>query len=130
MHALRILLGGVWAKERTPEAVAHLVQDNWNKGAFAWRRALIEHIFDFFKSGTDWLNISEHKFRLLKWQPDEGKSLGTTPDQKQMPLLYMKTDRCHFHVEQGGYLCYSQIKIWQKGDMTSDKRSSFSKREG
>lgn len=28
----------------------------------------MEQIFDFFKRGADWLNISEHKIRLLlKW---------------------------------------------------------------
>lgn len=30
VHALRTLLGGLWAKEKTPEAAVHLVQDNWN----------------------------------------------------------------------------------------------------
>ena len=34
-HALRTLLGGVWAKEKTSEIVTLLVQDNWNRGAFA-----------------------------------------------------------------------------------------------
>ena len=30
----------------------------------------------------------------------------------------------------GVYLCYSQIKIWMEGNMTNDKRTSFSKSEG
>lgn len=41
VHALRTLLGGVWAKKKTPETDAHLVQDNWRR-VFAWRCALIE----------------------------------------------------------------------------------------
>lgn len=40
-HALRTLLGGVWAREN-PETVAHLAQDNWYKGAFVWRQAFTE----------------------------------------------------------------------------------------
>ena len=33
--SLRTLLGGVWEKEKTSEIVTLLVQDNWNRGAFA-----------------------------------------------------------------------------------------------
>ena len=47
-----------------------------------------------------------------------------------MPLLSMETNRCHFRVGWGMYLCYSQIKIWREGNMTNDKRTSFSKTEG
>jgi hypothetical protein len=35
LHALRTLLS--FGQEETPETVAHLVQDNWHSGAFAWR---------------------------------------------------------------------------------------------
>ena len=49
----------VWAKEKTFEIVTLLVQDNWNRGAFAedvlspkWK-----HIWFFLKRGADWLNI-------------------------------------------------------------------------
>lgn len=110
-------------KRENPEAVAHLVQDNWN-GAFTWSISVV-----FFKGGADWLKTSEHKFRLLlKWSARGRQVSGDKTDQKQIPLLYMKSNRCHSHVEQGGYLCYSQIKLWQDGNMTNDKRTSFSKR--
>lgn len=33
-------------------------------------------------------------------------------------------------LSRGGYLCYSQIKIWQEKKMTNDIRTSFSKTEG
>ena len=74
-HALRTLLGGVWAKEKTSEIVTLLVQDNWNRGAFAedvlspkWK-----HIWFFLRGElTGWL--SERKFRIKNGQPEEGKS--------------------------------------------------------
>lgn len=128
MHALRSLLGGVWAKEKTLEAVAHLVQDNWNNGAFAWRRAL--SISLIFKRGANWLNTSEHKFRLLKWSARGRQDSGDKTRPRSKCPCSMKTNRCHFYVKQGAYLCYSQIKIWQKRNMTNDKKTSFSKREG
>lgn len=88
---------------------------------------LSEHLC--FKRGADWLDISEHKFRLLNCQPEEGKSVGTRPDQKQTPLLVRQTGDTSM-LSRGGYLCYSQIKIWQEKKMTNDIRTSFSKTEG
>lgn len=116
MHALRTLLGGLRAKEKTPEAVAHLVQDNWNKGAFAWRRALVEHIFDFFKRGADWLNISEHKFRLsFKWPARRRQVSGDkTRPEADTPALH-EDKQVPLHAEQGDSSAIPRSRFGRRG---------------
>lgn len=85
-HALRTLLGGVWAKEKTSRIVTLLVQDNWNRGAFAedvlspkWK-----HIWFFFKGGS-WLAEYLSANSELRMVSQRKANLGTRPDA---PALY------------------------------------------